>query len=191
MSKCEKCGKNPATVYYKQTVNGKTVEFRLCQECAEKLQAGGKLNFSFPSFFSLPSFFGDDDFFSLPSFFPALEEEEPRRAKAGTVKTCPLCGSRFSELVEKGKVGCAECYHTFADELEKTVHSLHGRVTHVGRKPGQRGKKAGAEAGSPEEKIASLRAELKKAVDGEDYERAAALRDSIRALENGKAEKNA
>ena len=187
MLKCEKCGKNPATVYYKQTVNGKTVEYRLCPECAEQLQASGKLNFALPSFFSFPSFFGDDDFFSPVSFFPALEEEEPRRIASHTVKSCPLCGSRFRDLVEKGKAGCAECYHTFADELEKTIRSLHGRVTHIGRKPGKTAKKAEKTDPTPEEKIAALREELQKAVASENYEQAVTLRDSIRELENKSA----
>lgn len=34
--KCEKCGKNEVTYYYKETVNGKTTEKRLCTDCARE-----------------------------------------------------------------------------------------------------------------------------------------------------------
>ena len=34
---CENCKKNVATTYFKQTVNGKTTEIFLCDECAAKL----------------------------------------------------------------------------------------------------------------------------------------------------------
>ena len=39
--KCEKCGKNEATMYYKETVNGVTREMHLCPECAQKENLGG------------------------------------------------------------------------------------------------------------------------------------------------------
>ena len=39
--KCEKCGKNEATMYYKETVNGVTRELHLCPECAQKENLGG------------------------------------------------------------------------------------------------------------------------------------------------------
>lgn len=34
--KCEKCGKNEVSYYYKETVNGKTTEKRLCADCARE-----------------------------------------------------------------------------------------------------------------------------------------------------------
>ena len=35
--KCERCGKNEATFYYKSSINGKVTELHLCPECAEAL----------------------------------------------------------------------------------------------------------------------------------------------------------
>ena len=35
--KCQHCGKNEATIYYKSTVNGRTTEASVCQHCAEEL----------------------------------------------------------------------------------------------------------------------------------------------------------
>ena len=47
--KCEKCGKNEATMYYKETVNGVTREMHLCPECAQKENLGGAFENAFQS----------------------------------------------------------------------------------------------------------------------------------------------
>ena len=45
--KCEKCGKNEATMYYKETINGVTREMHLCPECAQKEHIGGAFESAF------------------------------------------------------------------------------------------------------------------------------------------------
>ena len=45
---CNKCGQNHAEIYYKQTINGNTVEYALCSKCAEELKMNGKLNIKMP-----------------------------------------------------------------------------------------------------------------------------------------------
>ena len=47
--KCEKCGKNEATMYYKETINGVTREMHLCPECAQKENLGGAFENAFDS----------------------------------------------------------------------------------------------------------------------------------------------
>ena len=47
--KCEKCGKNEATMYYKETINGVTREMHLCPECAQKENLGGAFENAFES----------------------------------------------------------------------------------------------------------------------------------------------
>ena len=37
MMKCERCGKNEATFYYKSNINGRVTEKHLCQDCAAEL----------------------------------------------------------------------------------------------------------------------------------------------------------
>ncbi len=185
---CEHCGKKNATVYYKQTVNGKTNEYRLCADCAEALRHAASPG---NGFFAFPSLFGDGDFFSPSTLFARPEKER----KSRSVKTCPLCGSRYDELLNTGKMGCAECYTAFREEIEKTLLSLHGRATHIGRSPKSRlktetvseEKTQAPEAPKPtveQDELASLKAELQKAVAEEKYEQAASLRDRIRAMEN-------
>ena len=59
--KCEKCGKNEATMYYKETVNGVTREMHLCPECAKKENLGG----AFESAFQSMNHFWSDPFHSF------------------------------------------------------------------------------------------------------------------------------
>ena len=40
---CEKCGKNEATYYYHENVNGRTKTLRLCGDCAEKMEQADEL----------------------------------------------------------------------------------------------------------------------------------------------------
>lgn len=175
---CTNCKKNEATVFYKQNINGKVTEYSLCPECAEKFKGEGKLEFNVPDPFGMNDTFGAfSDFFGLKPFFaPKSLASSSRTAK----KKCTLCGSTFDELVERGKVGCAECYKTFENELRRTVENLHGKEKYVGRRP-----KRFAEKETLESKIASLKKQMKKAVSDEDFETAARLRDEIRGMEAG------
>lgn len=60
--KCERCGKNEATFYYKSSINGKVTELHLCPECAEALDYTESLR----STWRRPLSLFDDDFFSRP-----------------------------------------------------------------------------------------------------------------------------
>lgn len=62
--KCQHCGKNDATFYYRRTVNGHTTQAHLCHECAGKLEA-----VSAHKLHSLGAF--NDDFFARP--FAAMD----------------------------------------------------------------------------------------------------------------------
>ena len=172
---CEKCKKRTATVFYNETVNGKARAYSLCGECASKLRESGELQDitsmigGFPDPFSMfqNELFGG--FFGLPAVKTASAE-----------KKCPSCSTTYPEIAKHGKVGCPACYETFADELSKTIQSVHGTTTHVGSVPSRhRAQKARAE------QMKLLKRQLQESVLKEDYETAAALRDEIRQLENG------
>ena len=58
---CQNCGKNEATMYFRQTVNGQTKEMHLCPECADQLGVNNQFAQSFHSSFAKPfgSWFDD------------------------------------------------------------------------------------------------------------------------------------
>ena len=96
----------------------------------------------------------------------------------------------FDEIAESGKIGCAECYNVFRDRLMPTIHRIHGAAKHKGKVPGSNalrivepaGKIAVVEEPTPIEK---KRAELKEAIEKQDFEHAAELRDEIKEMEKG------
>lgn len=159
---CMKCKKNEASFYFKQNINGKVSETALCEACAEEL--GQSVMTDTLSFNPFGGFFG------LGS--------SPAKRTAETVKRCTLCGSGFADLVKSGKIGCAKCYETFADELTATVAKLHGQTTHTGRAPFEYRAK-----NDRRNREKQLRTELKKAIDSQDFERAAIIRDDIKKFE--------
>lgn len=170
---CQKCKKNNATIHYRENINGKVTEYSLCADCAAELERDGVIKFENP----FSNFMRDDifDFASvLPSFFTSLNHA----LGSGESKHCPVCGSTFSDIARTGHIGCPQCYETFADELAATVNQLHGTSKPQGRIPKRFGEKQNREA-----EINSLKEEQKKAIEAQEFEKAAELRDKIKALE--------
>lgn len=175
---CQKCKKNNATVFYRENINGKVTEYTLCPSCAKELEKNGLIKLDNP----LGSLFSDRIFDFAPlisglfgglNLAPASDDD----------KRCPVCGSSFADIARTGRIGCPECYTTFADELSATVNRLHsGNLQTAGAPVGRVPKRFG-EKQSREAKIASLKTELQSAITTQEFERAAELRDQIKALE--------
>ena len=159
---CEKCRKNKATTYCKTTVNGVTEEICLCPECAEKSGLNGMIGDTFFSDPFFDSFFGD-------SFFEGL----PRLAASFAPKKCPECGTTVNDILRYGKVGCPGCYDAFEKELQGVILRAQGSVKHL----------TGEDKENIEKHAEELRQEMKKAIEAEDFEKAAKLRDEIRGME--------
>jgi protein arginine kinase activator len=95
------------------------------------------------------------------------------------VGTCPGCGLTIADFKRTGRLGCSRCWSAFDGSLRGLLRKLHGGTQHAGKvylppDPTEVDRAA---------RISSLRRSLQRAVDGEDFERAAALRDQIRRLE--------
>lgn len=166
---CQHCHKNEATTHIKTMINGDYAEYRLCPECAQELGYGEM----FPD---LTADFGG----LLGSFFSALP------ARSGATR-CKMCGSTLDSIKKSGKVGCAMCYDTFYSELMPTIRNVHGNTEHLGKNPV---KLASAEDKADEPKTAdeldNLKTVLKKAIEDENFERAAELRDKIKEREGSR-----
>ena len=170
---CEKCKKRTATVFYNENINGNVCSYSLCGECAAKLHEKGEIQ-------DITSMIGSfaDPFSELQDhFFSGFFGLPSQKALHGERK-CPECGSSYHEIASSGKVGCAQCYDTFAEELSRSIQSIHGTTSHTGTVPArQRAKQERSEW------IKKLKKDLQDAVRREDYEAAAKLRDEIRQLE--------
>ncbi len=91
---------------------------------------------------------------------------------------CKSCDTQLVKILDAGKVGCSTCYVTFARELEPLLSGLHGSTLHQGKAPHVDDMRARLR-----EDLQNKRTVLRSAVQGENYEEAATLRDEIRQLE--------
>ncbi len=171
---CEICKKRTATVFYNENMNGKMRAFSLCGECAAKLREKGDIRDITSMVGSFADPFSDlhDELFHGFFGIPAGKAVSPS-------KKCPECQSSYADIEKSGKVGCPACYTAFEDELSRLIRSVHGTTSHTGNVPARhRAKK------EREDLLKQKKQELRDAVQKEDYERAAALRDEVRALES-------
>jgi len=160
---CDNCGSTEAVVHLTQIVNNQMSVHRLCERCAaEKGLETSPEPMSFPLTDFLAQM-GKD----------TISDQEPTGAN------CSFCGLTFAEFRETGRLGCPHCYETYASHLRKLLRRVHGGTQHVGKiylPPDP-------SASELEKRIEGLRKKLHRAVETEDFERAAELRDEIRALE--------
>jgi protein arginine kinase activator len=98
---------------------------------------------------------------------------------------CPSCGFTYQDFKKVGRFGCSECYEAFKKQLDPLLKRIHGSNRHVGKVPLTADKTV--KETSALQVIKGLKMQLEKAVQAEEFEKAAKLRDRIRELEdNGK-----
>jgi len=112
-----------------------------------------------------------------PGYALIEEGEGLGRVKAVATVRCPSCGCSKEQFEKTGRLGCPDCYQTFAPLLKGIIGKMHLGPSHVGKVPPGRMTPAVVDA-----RVKALSQELDKAVRVEKYEEAARLRDEIRTL---------
>lgn len=162
--KCDNC-KNTATVHLTEIRNGKKIEKHLCEHCAAQME-GVQVKSHTPINELLTNF--------VLAHSGQLSKEQTAQ--------CETCGISWTEFRQNGLLGCEHDYTLFEKDLTPLLQRAHdGATHHVGKVPTRRGG-----TGVPAKRqvdLARLRKELARAVEAEDYERAAKLRDQIREAE--------
>ncbi len=167
---CQSCQKKQANTHIKSIINGELTELMLCSDCAQKMGYGNVFSHMF-------------DIGSLMSGFMG----EPSTSALAAEQRCPMCGSTFSSISKSGKVGCAKCYEVFYDRLLPSIKRIHGNTVHTGKRAAI-GSNSAAESQTAETAVSeldSLKEQLKNAIDKQEFEQAAELRDKIKNLEQG------
>ena len=180
--KCTECGKNNAVYHYVSNVNGDVTETHLCAECARKAmqETGGSRWTPFKTFLSD----GRDTFFDDPLL---------RRLGAGSMfedmfsEHGPFGGFFDDGFFSMPRMGAMMMPAFFfplrrnedEKQSEESVASEGGEKTAEGGKV----KAKIDEAFAQKREIRKLREQMHLAAKNEDYEKAAKLRDQIKALE--------
>ena len=160
---CDICNKNNATVHLTEIINDKVVEMHICQVCAQA--KAEELN----KHLNISGFLG-----SLADMVGGLPSE--RR-----LLRCPSCGLSYEDFKKKGRLGCGKCYETFRIFLLPLLKKIHSSVTHVGKAPTSLDKQVSGKL-----KVTELDQRLRRAIQLEEYEEAAKLRDKIKGLEKSR-----
>jgi protein arginine kinase activator len=155
---CSICKEKEATVHLTNIAGDKMQKVDLCEQCAKSKGMND------PTAFSLA-----DQLFGLGA---ALEIEQ---AGGGTALKCPACGFTQADFKKAGRLGCPECYKTFAEPLEGLLKTMHKGTRHVGKVP-----EALRQNRDFSDRLKLLQKKLSKAIEREDFEEAAILRDEIK-----------
>ena len=162
--KCDACGLRDALIHVRQMQKNGFQELHLCEECA---QERGYIR-------------EEDAEISVGDLLAGLIGGTQAKDGLPSPAACPRCGLAAAEFRKRGRAGCADCYEAFGDDLRRILSQMAPRPRHAGKLP--RELAGPVTDGTDREELA---AELRAAVEGEDYERAARLRDRIRDLDGG------
>jgi protein arginine kinase activator len=155
-----------------QIINNEKKEVHLCEQCArENEQIAFSNPFNFASPFSINNLI--TAFLGNGFGYQVKQPQEP-----SVMPTCPVCGITYEQFARSGKLGCANCYSVFSDTLEPVFKRIHGNTYHNGKLPQRTGGKIKAK-----KEIERLKSQLMSAIQREEYEKAAQLRDQIKELE--------
>lgn len=163
---CDECKRRPATVHVTKIINGQMYEGHLCAECAHRDQMHGV----FQTSFAIPNF--------LAALFNLNPQAQEDLATGDNSQACEKCGLSFEQITKLGRLGCNECYAKFADKMEPLLRRIHGSTQHPGKVPQRRGGII-----RQKKEISQLRLSLQQLIAKEEFEKAAAVRDEIRKLE--------
>ena len=159
---CTICKEKPATVHLTQIVGDKMQKLDLCEDCAKTKGIND------------PTSFGLAD---LDLVLGLGASQQLEQAAGGVELKCPRCGFTQTDFKKSGRLGCPECYVTFAEGLRGLLKTMHKGTRHTGKAP-----EALRATRENADKLKTLQTKLAKAIKDEHYEQAAQVRDEIKQL---------
>ncbi len=157
---CDACKLKEATVHLTQIINNKMQTVDLCEACSKSKGVED------PTGFSLASL--------LLGLGSSLESDT---TPATSEVKCARCGFSLEDFKKAGRLGCPECYRTFAEPLAGLLKSMHKGTKHLGKVP-----RSAQRPHDYTERLRALQNQLDLAIKAEDFEKAALLRDEIKQV---------
>ncbi len=155
--KCENCGKRDATVHLTEIRNKQKMEMHLCDQCSQEKGITHKQHFDISELLQ-----------TLNSAEDARKKQKVPAAK------CPNCGLSLARFRSSGRFGCAHDYAAFREHIAQMIEGIHDSLQHVGKIPPRAGEQV-----LRARKRKDLHGQMKAAIEQEDYEEAAKLRDKL------------
>ena len=160
---CDVCRERDAVIQVTQVTEPPVKQLNLCEKCAA--ERGIETQLTVPKQ-------------PLTDFILAVQQKSLPASEADSVK-CAFCQGTMRDFKNTGRLGCAYCYGAFEASLRDLLRRVHGNSRHEGKsyEPPRAPMEEGATV------LSELRDRLKRAIDQEQFEEAAKLRDQIRVIE--------
>ena len=184
------CGQRDATIHEVVIQNGKKVERHLCEQCAAQQGVTGSPQLPISQ---LISSYIKGQSMSVPKV--GSKGAKPDLRQATPAKGCPSCSMTFTEFKKHGLLGCPSCYEHNISRLGALIARAHeGAEQHIGKVPKRslhdlmgdtnpdRVAELLGDQSERERRLESVRTRLSNAIEHEDYEQAALLRDELTRL---------
>ena len=159
---CDQCAEREAVVHLTQIVDNAVTQLHLCEKCAAERGVETSISSAKPQ---------------INNFLQTIHEQMP--GAKGEPVNCTFCSATLADFRATGRLGCAHCYEAFESSLRDLLRRVHGNSRHIGRR---------YVAPLPSElphvsSATELRDRLKRAIEAEQFELAADIRDKLRGIE--------
>jgi protein arginine kinase activator len=161
---CDQCREREAVIQLTQIVNDQVTTLHLCEKCAAEKGVDSP---------------GAHAKTPLGTLIGAMGKSPEQAPAPRSSDVCTRCGGTFQDFRETGRLGCPDCYRSFETPLRDLLRRLHGSTHHLGERYAEREPAAAV----VDHEQADLREQLRLAVETENFELAAELRDRLRVLE--------
>lgn len=160
---CDNCKERDAVVHLTRIENNAVSQLHLCEKCAAA--KGVETSISTPQH-------------PLGDILQAVQQQAPNPGEDAS--SCRFCGATPRDFRASGRLGCPSCYDSMERSLRELLRRLHGSSRHVG----QRYDPPIAHLLEKPDSLHDLKDRLRRAIEAEQFEVAAELRDRIRVLES-------
>ena len=159
---CQLCHEHASTVHLTELdPTGTLQELHLCTQC---VQARGV------------------DLVSPPPLSALTDQGTEAPPEPSTHRACPVCGLSMVDYRQSNLLGCSACIAAFGQPFLDLVAKYHGADRHAGRLPVA---VEGARPTGRSTRRSGVLRQLQEAVQVEDYDAAARLRDQLKSLDEG------
>jgi len=178
--KCEICHNADAkAVIHRKKKDGSDEELYVCKECAAAESAKGRQKSDrdhetvvLNSGDEKPPPFVEDLLKATLGFVKGIAEAHDK-AEGKLKDVCPSCGKKRDEFQADGRLGCPDCWNSFAADIRDRLAPHQYGVKHTGGMPGS----------APSINLcAQLERQLKAAVRRQNFEKAAEIRRRLEEL---------
>ncbi len=174
---CDNCRERESVLKLVQVIDGTPKELHLCERCAAEKGVESAAAAPSPAIGELLHKVQQQLLVGVGG--GATAAGDAASAAARDAVRCTFCSATLADFRATGRLGCPHCYEAFEASLRELLRRVHGSARHTGRVYEPPRTDVADHGGT----LGELRDRLKRAIEAEQFELAADIRDRIRVLE--------